>query len=176
MPDDTIRGRNNRTPEEKRLALAVLAKNNGNTRATERELAKQGVKIPARTLYDWRTKYMVDEYLQIRDEILPGLKAKMAESLEEIALKGSEVQMAILERLEKAVPRLDEKELGRNLREVSIPTGIAVQRSGELRGDATVVIGHENPEIALKKLRAMGVIESDAEEVSEAELVEKVDG
>lgn len=79
------------TPEQKAAALAVLAANAGNTRATARQLASGGCPVPEATLRGWasqplrlepETAEMVEKAKRSLDEILESVVGKIARGLD----------------------------------------------------------------------------------------------
>ena len=160
------------TPETVELALSTAAALNGNRRRTKEALEQEGVKIPERTIRTWIEKTHRERYLEIREEGLPALKAKMAEQLERIVLQGSELQAEVLNRITSNLDDLEPKDMGKTFQQVSIGTGIASQRAGELRGDASVVLHTTDVDGTIAGLKRLGLVQdSTAEEVTDAEVV-----
>lgn len=164
---------NKYTPEEVDLGLTALAAVNGNSRRANRELAAAGVKIPHATLDLWAKKTHKDRYLELREEVLPHLKARMAEQLEQVVFQGSDLQARILTRLSNEMDDLDPKDLGKSFQQVSIGTGIASQRAGDLRGDEQVIRHTHDHTATLAGLQRLGLIPQDttAEDITDAEVV-----
>jgi hypothetical protein len=60
---------------ERGLVATALA--SGNARRAARMLERQGLTVPATTLYRWRLETFANRYEEIRQEMLPRLRAQL---------------------------------------------------------------------------------------------------
>lgn len=162
------------TPETIEIGLLALAVRNGNSRAAARDLAEEGVEVPYMTLYRWMQETHRDRYLELREQVLPYLKAEMAGKLERITSKGADVLDELLDKQRSVIRDLDPRDVANAVKSVGTATGFASKNAAELRGDATVVEHRSDVEATLAGLRRLGLvpIESTATEIQDARLTE----
>lgn len=110
---------------------------NGNTTKASRELAKQGTKIPARTLWGWAREDHVQRYREIQGDVIPEIHARLADQSEALALQHGEVEAQALERLKKELPDVPVRDLSTAARNLPVSRGIATDESVTLRGRDT---------------------------------------
>jgi hypothetical protein len=126
-------------------------------------------RIPAETLRYWAETSHKDRYLQIRNEVVPAIHAKLAAELEDTArhalertntamdVAGDELQAAeTADTLEDRARRLNMANtagtLARNLATIG---GITAQHVRPMRDMPTAVVEHRTADQALKRLRAI---------------------
>lgn len=132
-------------------AVALCA---GNTRAAERHLEKQGVKIPFSTLRDWSLHTKRAEYERIRDEVAPKLFAKIGEQNLRVAEKATELEVKFLEEIEQKLDsgQFDAKDLPGALRNVAVTKGVAVDKASVISGRPTEIRSSESLQEVFRKL------------------------
>jgi hypothetical protein len=72
-----------------------------------------------------------------------------------------------LDKLEREYDEISPRELPGAVRNLSTTAGIHEDKAANLRGDPTTVIEHRSYKEVVDKLKQMGVIEGDAEEMPE---------
>jgi HPt (histidine-containing phosphotransfer) domain-containing protein len=120
--------------EQIELGLRAVALANGNNEKASRELAKQGVKIPARTLWGWSKEDHVQRYREIQAEVVPEIHARLAEQTEALAAQHGEVEANVLKRLKKELPNVPVRDLSTAARNLATGRGISTDLSRKLRG------------------------------------------
>jgi hypothetical protein len=146
--------------EVERGLLALASENGRAVRASEL-LRKDGLKIPSRTLGEWRRKVYADRYEQVRDEILPRVRAESA--AEHRALERSQLELStmLVEHLKSEVPTMETRDKINALGKSDIGTGIHAEKAQLLDGEPTHRVGR-NPDEILRALAAMGFSITDA--------------
>lgn len=147
----------------------------GNVGRARKLLKEQGVfgedKVPLRsTLARWPETY-ADRYAEIRAEVVPKLKARLADVHTDLANRLAELESKTIDDLNANLDELSAKDKANLLRNVAVAGAVHVDKQQLLRGEATSIIGkRELPEI-VRALAAKGVvIEGTAEEVTPPEL------
>jgi hypothetical protein len=157
--------------EEIELGLRAVALANGNTTKASRELAKQGKKIPARTLWGWKREDHIERYRQIQTEVVPEIHARIAEQSDALALQAGELEADLIKRLQKVAPDVPAKDLSRAVRDVATSRKVSVEKSLSLRGgDQPKEPTIEDFNEALKGLQDLGLIEKTAKHVTIEEI------
>jgi hypothetical protein len=133
-----------------------------------------GPRISEATLRGWLTIHK-SQYDRIRAEAAPTLQAMRAEKFEAAADLKHEAAILIASRLVKAAERgeIPPARLASSLKDLSISTGIDIDKSLLLKGQPTTISERRSPEELLRRLRQLGVIEGDAEEMPAPALEEK---
>ncbi len=167
---------------DKERGLAAIAICNGSAARASRLLSDYGKAIPKRTLQRWRQQE-ADRYHEIRTEALAQVRIDQAEEHSELAALAMNAERAVLKRLidKKELDELEPRDLPGALRNFAVPSGIHAQRAGELRGDPSVIEHRStglSPDELLAKLERLGieVVDVEAEDVTEAEVVEIEEG
>jgi hypothetical protein len=155
------------TEPEVERGLVALALCDGNSKRATELLATQGLKIHPSTLRDWRDNRSED-YSRVQALVLPRVKAQTAELHADFAKRAIEVNAKVLDKLEREYDEISPRELPGAVRNLSTTAGIHEDKAANLRGDPTTVIEHRSyKEVVAWKLKQMGVIEGDAEEMPE---------
>jgi len=157
--------------EQIEAALVVLALESGNVRRARKKLAEMDIfdKVPpATTITRWPETYR-ERYAEIRSEVAPRIKARMADTHDDLATRLASLEHQVLDQLEQEVADLSGKDKAALLRNSSIAAAVHTDKAQMLRGEATVIVKRELPEI-FRALGAKGVavnvIEGQAEEVT----------
>jgi hypothetical protein len=163
------------TAEQIEAALVVIAMESGNVGRARKFLQEQGVfgedKVPLRsTLARWPETYS-ERYAEIRAEVVPKLKARLADVHTDLAQRLAELESKAIDDLDANLDELSAKDKANLIRNSAIAGGIHQDKAAVLRGEASSIIGHrELPEI-VRALAAKGVvIEGTAEEVTPPQL------
>lgn len=157
--------------EQIETALTVLALESGNMRRAREKLAELDVfeKVPsATTIARWPETYR-ERYAEIRAEVAPKVKARMADAHTDLAERLAALEHSTIDELEHEVKELSGKDKAALLRNVAIAGAVHIDKAALLNGDPTSIIGkRELPEI-FRALAAKGVsvnvIEGEAEEI-----------
>jgi hypothetical protein len=126
-------GANDYTDEEIERGLVAVALFSGSSRRAARALTQQGLKIPRETLRSWAETVHTDRYMKLRREMLPELKARLAEQHEDLARRQMEVASRLTDRLEREAGELPIRDVSTAQRNLDVGSGIHTQRAGELR-------------------------------------------
>ena len=161
------------TAEQIETTLVVLAMESGNLMRARKKLDELGIfdgKVPAAaTIRRWPETYK-DRYAEIREEVAPRIKAKLADTHTDLATRLAELESKTLDSLDSELHDLTPKDKANLLRNAAVAGAIHQDKSLLLRGEATVITKRELPEIfralAAKGVTVEGVIEGEAEEVS----------
>lgn len=161
------------TAEQIEATLTVLALESGNMRRAREKLAKLELfdKVPsATTIARWPETYR-DRYAEIRAEVAPKIKARMADAHTDLAERLAALEHSTIDELEEEVRELSGKDKAALLRNVAIAGAVHIDKAQLLNGDPTSIIGkRELPEIfralAAKGVKVEGVvIEGEAQEI-----------
>jgi hypothetical protein len=156
--------------EQIEASLVVMALESGNIRRTRAKLAELGVfgdeKVPpATTISRWPDTYK-ERYAEIRQEVAPRIKARMAETHDDLVTRLTALEHATLDELELELKDLSGKDKAALLRNAAVSAAIHQDKSQLLKGEATQIVKRELPEL-LRALQAKGVvIEGVAEEIT----------
>lgn len=154
------------------VLLSIL----GSPWVVAQELAKDWDQAPCEaTIRRWRDHSYADRYLEIRKNVVPQIRQRLAARHEDVAWAALEKTMAAVERLD--VDRIGHEDLGKTIQQLSVSSGIHDDKASLLRDMPTQIIAHvdvdENLD-AIARLAPGLVVEGSATEVTpdEAEVVE----
>ena len=150
-------GSRNYTDEEIELGLRALAEFNGRPVIAARALKERGVAISRHQLGRWKDMYS-DRYAQIREEELPKIRARAADTHMELAQKSAEVASDALDLLSEELPNLKGREIADALRNASTVSGIHTDKAQALQGMPTAIVEHRSLNQLLRGLASKGVI------------------
>lgn len=159
------------TEAERERGLVALALFSGNYRRAAKALAADGLKIPPNTLYTW-PQWFPEEYERVRTEVMPRIRAELAERHTELAQANVQVESEALELARKRMDGMEDRDLIALASKAAISSGVHTQRGSELRGEATTVVEHRSAKDIMKRLKDLGIdfIEGEAEEVKPDQL------
>jgi hypothetical protein len=160
------------TAEQIEAALTVLALESGNMRRTREKLAQLELfdKVPgANTIGRWPETYR-DRYAEIRREVAPRLKARMADTHDDLVTRLTALEHAAIDELEQELKELSGKDKAALLRNAAVSVGIHQDKAQLLKNEPTSIQGRrELPEIlralASRGVVVEGVIDGDGEEI-----------
>ena len=164
------------TPQERERALVAFAWAGGNSRRAAEDLANQEedpIRVNRKTIWRWATEKYPAEYERVLAEEWPQIKALTAERHRAVGetamtaeLKGEAYREALAE------GKIPPRDLAGSARNAAVSGGIHNQHSALLRGEPTERTEHRSSEEILRKLRALGAIEGEAEDVTDAQIVQ----
>lgn len=156
--------------EQIEKALIALAMESSNPIRGARLLKKgtAGDKWPhypaTQTIVKWQALYS-DRYNEIRAEVVPVVKARLADVHTDLAQSLAELEGRTLASLDGELDELTAKDRINLVRNAAIAGAIHVDKAQLLRGEATHIVRRELPEI-IRALQAKGVtIDGEAIEV-----------
>lgn len=160
--------------EEVELALLTLARYNGSARKASRAL---GGKPTDATIRSWRKKFH-PRYLELQQEVIPQIRAAQAERAAELARKEATVEEEALALLRGNLTKLDPRDLGGALRNVTVAKGINLTHMDKLQAPPERPADNASNLVeAIAKLERMGVITVAGKEppvdVEDADVVEE---
>lgn len=160
-------------PGKVELALQLCAINSGNVELTVRQLREQaGIKVAPKTLTTWMRGRYAKRYNELADLHAEESRRVAAAQASEIAARSAEVTSQMVEAAAESIPQLDPRDRAPSARAMSQVHAAMTEKSLLLRGEATQKVSiAELPEI-LNELRALNVIDSDAEEITEAQALD----
>jgi hypothetical protein len=158
--------------EQIERGLIALAMESGNAKRAC-TLLKKGTagdpwsKYPtSKTIEEWQAKY-ADRFNEIRAEVVPLVKARLADVHTDLAQSLADLEARTLESLEGELDELSAKDRINLVRNAAIAGAVHVDKAQLLRGEATHIVKRELPEI-VRALAAKGVyIEGTATEIDE---------
>jgi hypothetical protein len=150
--------------------LIAMAMESGNTGRARKLLKEEGAleRMPnATTLHRWTETYR-DRYKEIRAEVLPQIKARLADVHTDLANNLAELEQEAADLLKTNLKKLAARDQINLVRNAAIAGAVHVDKAQLLRGDATSIVKRELPEV-VRALAAKGiVIEGTATEVTDA--------
>lgn len=159
--------------DEALVLLSIL----GQPTKVQAELRRQWGYAPGEfTIRYWRDHSYADRYLEIRRDVVPKIRARLA-------AKHEDIQALALERAEEALVHLDvyrvpQDELAKTVQQLSVSSGIHSDKASLLRGMPTEIVGHmdvdENLD-AIARLAPGLVVDGTATELPEPVDAEVVD-
>lgn len=153
--------------EQVEAGLQALAIADGNHRLAHRLLAENNTDIPAGTLYEWKTTH-AERYEQIRADVLPKIRERMAAESEELAIAYAQLEREAIELLKPKLNDLRPNELAGVQRNLATSRAISVDKASVLRGMPTEITEHRNADELLRKLGSALpglIVEGTAEEI-----------
>jgi len=136
--------------------LLALALASGRGEVACRLLEKQGMRVTAKTLRNWRDNLYTDRYWELQRKVLPRLQARAAEGHAAIADAAVELNAKLLERLDKDVDELPIRDVAGAARNVATVGGIDRDKAAMIRGEPTEIHEHRDGTEILRALRARG--------------------
>lgn len=138
------------------LGLIAVARHNGNTRKAAKELEAGGHPIPRQTLYNWVSRQYKDEYLEIREKVLPFVRAHAADRHMAMAESLAKANEKIVSRLSANVDEIPPRDLPGAARNLSVATAVETEKAEMLNDQPThrVAIDLQG---TLAELKSLGV-------------------
>lgn len=124
--------------------------------------AAEMVGIPAETLLGWRKHRFKDRYEQMREELAPKIRQRIAQQAEDLALVLAEKELEGIASIDFSA--LAHRDRAGALRNITTSKGINLDKVAVLRQLPTAVIEHRQAGDILKKWAELGVIEGSARE------------
>jgi hypothetical protein len=156
------------TAQQIEVGLTAIALELGNCSAASRILKQiDPSNAPSRGLLaDWKRNYP-ERLSEIRAEQMHRIKGKLADQHGDLAARNNELEQEALSRLAERVHDMSDRDLINLVRTGSFASSQHTDKSQLLRGEATMIVQRELPEV-VRALAAKGiVIEGHAEEVQE---------
>lgn len=160
------------TQQDIEKCLHVLAWENGSAIRSMPIIKEQfGISVPKATLVTWKNRLHRDRYHQIREEVIPKIRARAAESAMSLAEEQAEVSAQILARIKEELPEIPARDLAGALRNVETSKAINLDKHQVLTGAPTSVVEHRSLRDLIQGLEKRGVVRiQDAEVVEHDEL------
>lgn len=162
------------TLEEVETGLVELAIWHGNVRQAERTLTERGLRIPFTTLQTWKTSH-AERLAELQAQIVPKVRAKLAEQYEVIGMRAAELTLDSMDRLGDELKEIPARDLAAAIRNLSTTGAIGIDKASLLRGLPTEIRQTDSAEDILKRLQQKHpsmFVDSTAEEIPTAEVVE----
>lgn len=164
-------GATNYSTEDIERALTAVAIESGSATRARRLLEREGKmeRIPPKaTIEGWIVKH-TRRYAEIRAEVLPSIRASMAEVHTSLANTLAEIEAEAAEHLKGEIDQMSPKDRINLVRNFSIASGVHIDKAAILRGEPTAISETRRglPEIA-RALASKGVvIQGIAEEITD---------
>lgn len=161
--------------EEVEAGLIALAGWRGNARRASAELAERGIRIPWRTLYDWRRTH-ADRLEELEQQVLPQIRARLARDQEAIASQAARATLKLIQRVEQKADQIEPRDLPGAVRNMEVTSATAIDKHSILHGLPSEIRQTDSAEDILKRLASKHpsmFIDSTAEEIPDAEVVEE---
>lgn len=170
------------TLEQREAGLTALAIWHGNSRQASRTLKEQGLDIPHQTLQDWKRAH-AERLAELTEQIVPQVREKLAQQFEVIGMRSAELTLKSLDKYDEKLDGLEARDLAGAIRNIGTTGAIGVDKASLLRGMPTEIRKTENvsdlvervqqTEKALRERYPSLFVDSTAEEIPEAEVVEQ---
>ena len=167
--------------EQIEAGLTAMAIWHGNSRQASRVLGEAGIEVPPTTLILWKNTH-TERYAELTEQIVPQVREKLAQQFEVIGMRSAELTLDTLEQFSDEVKNLPARDLAGAIRNLSTAGAIGVDKASLLRGMPTEIRKTENvsdlvervqqTEKALREKYPSLFVESTAEEIPDAEVVE----
>jgi citrate lyase gamma subunit len=157
------------------LILSVLALNGGNVSRTARQVGEElRITIHPNTLKKWKNESFPTRYAQIQDELSGKINDVVTGRIGDLALRGTEIQETILERLADQLVREDDipvKDLSPSLRNITQATDMNIKQKQLLEDKPTQIIEKRSIEDTVKELEDNDIlIDIDPDDISEEDI------
>jgi hypothetical protein len=147
-----------------------------NAAEASRILKKQGVEVSERTIRTWRDK---PDYLQLRQDLAPQVRAIQAANAEDMAAQLHAVALEAVELTREQIANKQVKDASAVVKNLMLSLGINVDKALTLRGQPTVIHGTQNVDdldaeirqIKLELLQEFG-IDPETINLEDADVVE----
>lgn len=155
-------GNSSYNAEQIERGLIALAMESGNAKRAVPLLKKGTIAAPwsayptAKTLEKWQVQY-AERFNEIRAEVVPLVKARLADVHTDLAQSLADLEARTLESLESELDELSAKDRINLVRNAAIAGAVHVDKAQLLRGEATHIVKRELPEI-VRALAAKGVV------------------
>lgn len=161
-------------------ALTEVALAGGNCAEASRRLKRQDdpLSVPQSTLKLWRGRQHAVTYEKIRTDVQDRLRGILAAQAEDNARQAGELERDLMGRMSKLVASGEPADLAtfaKAVREMATTAGISTDKALVLRGQPSAITEHRTSKELLDSLQRRfpaGVTDSDAEEITDAELVD----
>jgi hypothetical protein len=150
--------------EEIDTALLTLALCSGTSRRASAELGAVGIDVDQSTLHRWRTALHTRRYERLYKEQLPRIGERVALRCEELAESQADLAARLVRAIDEKLPDIPARDLPGALRNVETAKAINVDKSALLRGKPTQIVERRDAGELIRRLNALGVIDSTAEE------------
>lgn len=177
LTDLPKRTRRDYTDAEIERGLVAVAAANGNAaRAAEFLAEEEGLEIPKRTLSRWSRKQHVERYQRVRSEVLPKIRAEVADEYVALTRKQIGVSRKLTDEVDTKLGEPEDRNRVRHLRELANATkdlglsaAIATDKAQILDHEPTVIVQRDFSEIK-RALIAKGAkfVDVDSEEIPDA--------
>lgn len=148
--------------------LIALVAANGNGDLASRTLAKDDIKIDPSLLYRWRNKIHRDEYMRLREEILPRIREEQADAHRALEVRQLALSNQAAELIAQRLPNMEDKNKINAMGKADIGSGIHAEKAQLLDDMPTQIVQRDATEV-LRKLKSRGVV-IDAEVIEETTL------
>lgn len=156
--------------QDRTVALTAYVLAHENSEQASRDLAASGeLEVRGSTIREWLKKYP-DELAEVQTQVAPRLEEEQAKRLDRVAVAAVDVLAEQIERAKATVGDLTARDLPGAARNSATVAAILTDKSFMLRQKPTVFVQHDY-ETGIKKLQRMGLVEGEAEEITDAELV-----
>lgn len=160
-------------PAKVELALQLAAINSGNASLTAKQLREQaGINLKPATITGWMRGRYAKRYNELFELHAEQSRRVAAEAAASIAGRSAEVTAMMVEAAAESIPELDPRDRAPSARAMSQVHAAMTEKSLLLQGEATQKVSiTELPEI-LNELKALNVIDSDAEEITDSQAID----
>lgn len=160
-------------PTEIRQALTILCLTGGSERAAER-CAEQGIPVAGRTLRRWRESDHRELFLEIASSLQPEIEKAVVASTLDYLQRSEELKGDLLGLLKEQIDAKEVKDPAKAAQHLSVSQGIGIDTVLKVQGRPTQLIQHSSVDDSVATLKRLGiVVDGEAEEISEAEVVEE---
>jgi hypothetical protein len=156
--------RSNYGPEQIDKALLAYAACGANAAKACRLLKERGIGVHPKTLTQWAEGRYADRYMEIHAKHGQQLDRVLAQETRDIALRASQVERLAVDETEKELKAGTVKDASAAARNMAVVKGVATDKLLTLTGRPAQIVEHRSAQDLVKKLEALGVVDSTAEE------------
>lgn len=147
--------------------LRALALYGGNAQKASKALTAEGRPIPAKTLTNWRNGKYAVQYEDLVHDMRQAIGQKVSDDAMEVAAAASEVEAKLIAETQAQLHDIPAKDLAKAALNMSQIKRTNIESARLLRNEPTQITETRNVDESLEELRALGVIDVEAEEIEE---------
>jgi hypothetical protein len=170
MPNTDLEKRRPKSPRDYTeldvaTGLRTLALYGGNSAKASRALLSQGRPIPEKTLRDWRDGKYAVQYEDLVYDLRQSIGQKVSDEAMEIAAQATEVETALISATQANLHDIPAKDLAKAALNMAQIKKTNIEAARLLRNEPTQIVENRSVYESLEELKALGVIDVEAEEI-----------
>lgn len=146
-------------------ALRTLALYGGNASRASSVLTAEGKPISAKVLTSWKKEKYAVEYEDIVYELRQSIGQRISDDAMEVAAAASDVEATLIAETQRQLADIPAKDLAKSALNMAQIKRNNVETARLLRNEPTQITETRSVDESLDELRALGVIDVEAEEI-----------